>query len=326
FHVTGVQTCALPIYSLKSIQTEKLLITSYLKKCQRKKIWQLPISSIQMTLRVFWNGCRARDIPENAREPGDFPGLRLTCKAGRKKLNGGICMKEINIVEIVELNEYGIRVEEQDHPLPLHYFDDNGGSPDGNYDENNIAGTWVVLDGKHEIGTYAYRSIDHCTLVKEKDFRNYLMNILKKSCIEMRPSKGIKKRIRRARLSVGKSGGKRGGSSTFRATLPTSWIREMGLSEKARNLKLEFDGEQIIIKNNEEERKMLEKLLKKAMEEVGKEMDRTGFINDTDDIPEKLLDYIEALAIDLVTNELVSDPDNIELYYEKEEDIGRAHV
>src|SRR5690554_3499263 len=232
-------------------------------------------------------------------------------------------MKEINIVEIVELNEYGVRVEEQDLPLPLatRYFDDNGGSPDGNYDENNIAGTWVVLDGKHEIGTYAYRSIDHCTLVKEKDFRNYLMNILKKGYVEMRPSKGVKKRIRRARLSVGKSGGKRGGSSTFRATLPTSWIREMGLGEKARNLKLEFDGEQIIIKSNEEERKMLEKLLKKAMEEVGKEMDRTGFINDTDDIPEKLLDYIEALAIDLVTNELVSDPDNIELYYEKEEDI-----
>ena len=231
--------------------------------------------------------------------------------------------KEITIVDFVELNEYGVRVEEQDLPLPFatRYFDDNGGSPDGNYDEDNIAGTWVVLDGKHEIGTYAYRSIDHCTLVKEKDFIKYMIGILKNSCIEMRPSKGVKKRTRRAKLSVGVSGGERGGSSTFRATLPTSWIREMGLGEKARNVKLEFDGEQIIVKSNEEERKMLEKLLKKAMEEVGKEMDRTGFINDTDDIPEKLLDYIEALAINLVTNELVSDPDNIELYYEKEEEI-----
>src|SRR5690606_41336687 len=111
-------------------------------------------------------------------------------------------MKEINIVEIVELNEYGVRIEEQDLPLPFatRYFDDNGGSPDGNYDENNIAGTWVVLDGKHEIGTYAYRSIDHCTLVKEEDFRNYLMNILKKGYIEMRPSKGVKKRVRRAKI------------------------------------------------------------------------------------------------------------------------------
>ena len=86
--------------------------------------------------------------------------------------------KEITIIEIVELNEYGVRIEEQDHPLPFHYFDDNGGSPDGNYDENAIAGTWVVLDGKHEIGTYAYRSIDDCTLVKEKDFKNYLINEL----------------------------------------------------------------------------------------------------------------------------------------------------
>src|SRR5690554_2273150 len=183
-------------------------------------------------------------------------------------------MKEINIVEIVELNEYGVRVEEQDLPLPLatRYFDDNGGSPEGNYDENNIAGTWVVLDGKHEIGTYAYRSIDHCTLVKEKDFRNYLMNMLKKDCIEMRPSKGIKKRARRAILSVGKSGGKRGGSSTFRATLPTSWIREMGLSEDVRDIKLEFDGERIIIKNNEEEIKLLEKLLEVAREKIKEEM------------------------------------------------------
>jgi hypothetical protein len=86
--------------------------------------------------------------------------------------------KEITIIEIVELNEYGVRIEEQDHPLPFHYFDDNGGSPDGNYDENAIAGTWVVLDGRHEIGTYAYRSIDDCTLVKEKDFKNYLINEL----------------------------------------------------------------------------------------------------------------------------------------------------
>ena len=54
---------------------------------------------------------------------------------------GGICMKEITIVEIIELNRNGVRVEEQDLPLPLqfHYFDDNGGSPDGNYDEDAIA-------------------------------------------------------------------------------------------------------------------------------------------------------------------------------------------
>ena len=231
--------------------------------------------------------------------------------------------KEITVVDIVELNEYGVRIEEQDLPLPFatRYFDDNGGSPDGNYDENAIAGTWVVVSGKHEIGTFAYRSIDHCTLIKEKDFRNYLMNMLKKSYVEMRPSKGVKKRARRAKLSVSASGGERGGSSTFRATLPTSWIREMGLSEDIRDIKLEFDGEQIIVKSNEEEKKMLEKLLKIANKKIKEEIEDLGFIDDSDDIPEKLLDYIAALAINLVTNELVPDPDNIELYYEKEEEI-----
>src|SRR5690606_36482341 len=142
--------------------------------------------------------------------------------------------------------------------------------------------------------------------------------ILKNSCIEMRPSKGLKKRVRRAKLSLSTSEGERGGSSTFRATLPTSWIREMGLGEDVRDIKLEFDGEQIIVKSNEEEKKILEKLLKKALVDVGREMNRAGYIGDTDDIPEELLDYIEALAIDLVTNELVPDPDNIELYRSEE--------
>ena len=225
--------------------------------------------------------------------------------------------KEITIVDFVELNEYGVRVEEQDHPLPFHYFDDNGGSPDGNFDENAIAGTWVLVDGKHEIGTYAYRSIDDCTLIKEKDFRNYLMNILKKNYIEMRPSKGVKKRVRRAKLSVSASGGKRGGSSTFRATLPTSWIREMGLSEEFRNVKLEFDGEQIVIKNNKEEIELLEKLLKIAKEKIKKEIEDLGFIDDSVNMPERFLD---GLAKELVENELVPE-DDIELYYEKEEEI-----
>ena len=71
-------------------------------------------------------------------------------------------------IEIIELNRSGVRVEELDLPLPLqfHYFDDNRGSPDGNYDEDNIAGTWIVVSGKYEVGTYAYRSIDDVTLIK----------------------------------------------------------------------------------------------------------------------------------------------------------------
>ena len=129
----------------------------------------------------------------------------------------------------------------------------------------------------------------------------------------------MSRKIRRAILSVGKSGGKRGGSSTFRATLPTTWIREMGLSEKARNIKLKFDGEQIVIKNNEEEIKLLEKLLKIAKEKIKEEMARdVGFIDDSDDMPERFLD---CLAKELVENELVPNKDDIELYYEKEGEI-----
>ena len=76
--------------------------------------------------------------------------------------------KEITILDIVELNRNGIRIEEENLPLPVvtRYFDDNGGSPDGNYDEDNIAGTWLVVDGRHEVGIYAYRSIDDITLIK----------------------------------------------------------------------------------------------------------------------------------------------------------------
>lgn len=37
------------------------------------------------------------------------------------------------------------------------------------------------------------------------------------------------------------------GGTTFRATLPTKWVREMGLSEDERDLKLTYKGDKIII-------------------------------------------------------------------------------
>lgn len=129
----------------------------------------------------------------------------------------------------------------------------------------------------------------------------------------------MRTRTRRAKLTVSTSGGKRGGSSTFRATLPTTWVREMGLSEDVRNIKLEFDGEQVVIKNNKEEIKLLEKLLKIAKEKIKEEMARdVGFIDDSDDMPERFLD---CLAKELIENELVPDKSDIELYYEKEGEI-----
>lgn len=53
---------------------------------------------------------------------------------------------------------------------------------------------------------------------------------------------------RKARLIVNKAGS---GSITFRATLPQSWIKRMGLGEDERDLQLYFDGKSITIKKSE---------------------------------------------------------------------------
>ena len=119
--------------------------------------------------------------------------------------------------------------------------------------------------------------------------------------------------VRKAKMIVNASGA---GSSTFRATLPSTWVRKMGLDEEKRNLKLYFDGERIIIKNNEEEIRMLKKLLGLAKVEIEKEMNRLGYIDDSDYADR----FLDKLAKDLVEKELVPDG-NLDLYYEKEAEI-----
>ena len=59
------------------------------------------------------------------------------------------------------------------------------------------------------------------------------------------------KEIRKAKLlaNVRKSGT---GGTTFRATLPSAWVREMGLSEDIRDLQICFNGKEIIIRNEKE--------------------------------------------------------------------------
>jgi len=42
------------------------------------------------------------------------------------------------------------------------------------------------------------------------------------------------------------------GSSTFRATIPTNWVRKMGLGEEKRDVKLGFDGETVTIRRDED--------------------------------------------------------------------------
>lgn len=85
--------------------------------------------------------------------------------------------------------------------------------------------------------------------------------------------------IQKAKLVVNKAGS---GSTTFRATLLTRWIRQMGLGENARNIKLEFDGKSIRIINNEEEMQMLNNILEDAKIKIEGKMNRVGFIDDTD--------------------------------------------
>ena len=86
---------------------------------------------------------------------------------------------------------------------------------------------------------------------------------------------------RKAVLIVNKSGGT-STANTFRATLPTKWVREMGLNEDARNVKLIFNGKEIKIINNEEEIRMLNKILEDAKFKIEEEINAVGFIDDTD--------------------------------------------
>ena len=198
-------------------------------------------------------------------------------------------MKIIEMIEIVKLNKNGVRVEEQANPLPFLYFNDDGSLPKGNYDKTNVAGTWVIVDGRCEIGTFAYRRINHRTLVKEKDLRKYFISELEKNCVDVDKNWELKELAAR-------------------------------YNELAQ------------LKNNEKKKEILEKLLKRALAEVDKEMDRTGFINDSGDIPDRYFfdsfidDYLGCFSWvekELVENELVPEVVDFESYNKKREEIEK---
>jgi hypothetical protein len=85
--------------------------------------------------------------------------------------------KEMKIIENVELTKSGVKISDQDNPMAVRYFNDNGNLPDGNFEEDEIAGEWVHLEGKHtDFETYAYRSIDNSTLVPVGIFKKTLIN------------------------------------------------------------------------------------------------------------------------------------------------------
>lgn len=110
--------------------------------------------------------------------------------------------------------------------------------------------------------------------------------------------------VRKAKMIVNASGA---GSSTFRATLPSTWVRKMGLDEEKRNLKLYFDGERIIIKNNdnEEEIRMLKKFAHLE------ELEYQGLIAATKEDEKAIQEYINNLAID----ERLTIDDDLRVYY-----------
>ena len=83
------------------------------------------------------------------------------------------------IIEKVKLNKNGVEVEEEENPLAVRYFDDNGCLPNGNYDEDDIAGIWVHVEGEHtNYDMYAYRSIDDTTLIPVEIYRKNLIEEL----------------------------------------------------------------------------------------------------------------------------------------------------
>lgn len=62
------------------------------------------------------------------------------------------------------------------------------------------------------------------------------------------------KESRNYKIAIGKPGGTAGrGAKNYRISLPTSWMKEMGITEEDRNVKISFDGNKITIEKIESE-------------------------------------------------------------------------
>lgn len=54
-----------------------------------------------------------------------------------------------------------------------------------------------------------------------------------------------------AKVTFNRSGGTASKNGmTNRITIPTTWIREMGITQEERDVSIEFDGEKIIIRKS----------------------------------------------------------------------------
>lgn len=70
---------------------------------------------------------------------------------------------------------------------------------------------------------------------------------------------------RKNKIIVNKAGGTASkGSESFRISVPTVWVKALGLSKENRDIILSFDGEKIIVEKAEEE-KMTEQKIEQAV-------------------------------------------------------------
>lgn len=119
----------------------------------------------------------------------------------------------------------------------------------------------------------------------------------------------MRKDVKKAKALLNQSGGKRGGSTMTRVTIPALWARELHINERHRDLTLEFDGNKIIITNNKEEIIMLERLAKRLLEDVEKEIEEMGFIDDSDNADR----FLDKKAFNLLKEELKDDDEAYDL-------------
>ncbi len=80
--------------------------------------------------------------------------------------------KMYKIIDVIEFNKNGIDKREEHLKTAKMWFDDRGQIISGNYDEEKIEDTWVILSGTgfNEFGIYAERAEESMTLVPLKEF------------------------------------------------------------------------------------------------------------------------------------------------------------
>lgn len=72
---------------------------------------------------------------------------------------------------------------------------------------------------------------------------------------------------RRANMIVGAAGGTAGrNAKTYKLSIPSSWVREMGLGQQNCQVKLHFDGEQIVVRKAQTLAEFAQKNLARAHE------------------------------------------------------------